>query len=190
MLVVMEWTSLGLLDNLYLIITQIALGLQTSRYWELKVSICDLFYEYLSHFLFSFLNYFIKWLLLLSLNLQGKEVNLFQPAAEFLPMINEVCIWKILTWATFQYFFFIRTCYPDWLMLEQVLNSLEECTKDIKGAKVENNKFCVSVHYRNVDEKVIGFCTYNFLLSWFSFFWTFYPCYVLKYFSFLYSCLT
>jgi len=92
MLVVMEWTSLGLLDNLYLIITQIALGLQTSRYWELKVSICDLFYEYLSHFLFSFLNYFIKWLLLLSLNLQGKEVNLFQPAAEFLPMINEVCI--------------------------------------------------------------------------------------------------
>lgn len=54
---------------------------------------------------------------------QGKEVNLFQPAAEFLPMINEV------------------------------LKSLHECTKDIKGAKIENNKFCVSVHYRNVDEK-------------------------------------
>ncbi|KAL2329363.1 hypothetical protein Fmac_022790 [Flemingia macrophylla] len=53
----------------------------------------------------------------------GKEVNLFQPAAEFLPMINEV------------------------------LKSLQECTKDIKGAKVENNKFCVSVHYRNVEEK-------------------------------------
>jgi trehalose 6-phosphate phosphatase len=50
-------------------------------------------------------------------------VNLFQPAAEFLPMINEV------------------------------LKSLIECTKDIKGSKVENNKFCVSVHYRNVDEK-------------------------------------
>ncbi|MCH79735.1 trehalose-phosphate phosphatase A-like, partial [Trifolium medium] len=54
---------------------------------------------------------------------QGKKVNLFQPAAEFLPMINEV------------------------------LKSLIECTKDIKGSKVENNKFCVSVHYRNVDEK-------------------------------------
>ncbi|RDY00285.1 Trehalose-phosphate phosphatase A [Mucuna pruriens] len=58
-----------------------------------------------------------------STNKQGKEVNLFQPAAEFLPMINEV------------------------------LKSLDECTKDIKGAKVENNKFCLSVHYRNVDEK-------------------------------------
>ncbi|KAK7312082.1 hypothetical protein VNO77_35651 [Canavalia gladiata] len=54
---------------------------------------------------------------------QGKEVNLFQPAAEFLPMINEV------------------------------FKSLVECTKDIKGAKVEDNKFCASVHYRNVDEK-------------------------------------
>ncbi|GAV87904.1 Trehalose_PPase domain-containing protein [Cephalotus follicularis] len=54
---------------------------------------------------------------------QGKEVNLFQPASEFLPMINEV------------------------------FSSLVENTKEIAGAKVENNKFCVSVHYRNVDEK-------------------------------------
>ncbi|TYH24265.1 hypothetical protein ES288_A03G078200v1 [Gossypium darwinii] len=54
---------------------------------------------------------------------QGKEVNLFQPASEFLPMIDEV------------------------------FNSLVNNTKDIRGAKVENNKFCVSVHYRNVDEK-------------------------------------
>ncbi|KAJ7949574.1 Trehalose 6-phosphate phosphatase [Quillaja saponaria] len=54
---------------------------------------------------------------------QGKEVNLFQPAGEFLPMI------------------------------EEVLRLLVESTKDIRGAKVENNKFCVSVHYRNVDEK-------------------------------------
>ncbi|XP_050384799.1 trehalose-phosphate phosphatase A [Argentina anserina] len=53
----------------------------------------------------------------------GKDVNLFQPAAEFLPMIGEV------------------------------LKSLIEITTDIEGAKVENNKFCVSVHYRNVDEK-------------------------------------
>ncbi|KAJ8752895.1 hypothetical protein K2173_008630 [Erythroxylum novogranatense] len=54
---------------------------------------------------------------------QGKEVTLFQPASEFLPMI------------------------------EEVYDSLVESTKDIEGAKVENNKFCVSVHYRNVDEK-------------------------------------
>ncbi|KAJ8772123.1 hypothetical protein K2173_027300 [Erythroxylum novogranatense] len=54
---------------------------------------------------------------------QGKEVILFQPASEFLPMI------------------------------EEVFTSLVESTKDIEGAKVENNKFCVSVHYRNVDEK-------------------------------------
>ncbi|GLT40286.1 hypothetical protein SLA2020_144320 [Shorea laevis] len=54
---------------------------------------------------------------------QGKEVNLFQPAREFLPMIGEV------------------------------FNSLVESTKEIKGAKVENNKFCVSVHFRNVEEK-------------------------------------
>ncbi|OMO94908.1 Trehalose-phosphatase [Corchorus capsularis] len=54
---------------------------------------------------------------------QGKEVNLFQPASEFLPMIDEV------------------------------YKSLVNSTKEIKGATVENNKFCVSVHYRNVDEK-------------------------------------
>lgn len=67
---------------------------------------------------------------------QGKEVNLFQPAAEFLPMINEV------------------------------FRSLVETTKDIKGAKVENNKFCVSVHYRNVDDKswdLVGQCVHDVL---------------------------
>ncbi|KAF7824885.1 trehalose-phosphate phosphatase A-like [Senna tora] len=58
-----------------------------------------------------------------STNNKCKEVNLFQPAAEFLPMIDEV------------------------------FRSLVECTNDIKGASVENNKFCVSVHYRNVDDK-------------------------------------
>ncbi|PPR85333.1 hypothetical protein GOBAR_AA35359 [Gossypium barbadense] len=36
-----------------------------------------------------------------------------------------------------------------------VFNSLVNSTKEIKGAKVENNKFCVSVHYRNVEEKVL-----------------------------------
>lgn len=59
-----------------------------------------------------------------SANKQGQEVNLFQPASEFLPMIDEV------------------------------FSSLIKATEDIKGAKVENNKFCVSVHYRNVEEKL------------------------------------
>ncbi|KAE8681437.1 putative trehalose-phosphate phosphatase 1 [Hibiscus syriacus] len=54
---------------------------------------------------------------------KGKEVNLFQPANEFLPMIDEV------------------------------FNSLVNNIEEIQGAKVENKKFCVSVHYRNVDEK-------------------------------------
>lgn len=53
---------------------------------------------------------------------QGKEVILFQPAREFLPLIDEV--------------------YKTFI----------EIAKDIKGAKVENHKFCVSLHYRNVDE--------------------------------------
>jgi len=51
-------------------------------------------------------------------------VNLFQPAREFIPVIDEV------------------------------FRTLVEKMKDIKGAKVENHKFCASVHYRNVDEKV------------------------------------
>ncbi|KAF8728057.1 hypothetical protein HU200_018633 [Digitaria exilis] len=53
---------------------------------------------------------------------QGKEVNLFQPASEFLPMISEV------------------------------YEKLSESVKDIDGARMEDNKFCVSVHYRNVAE--------------------------------------
>ncbi|KAK8560271.1 hypothetical protein V6N12_013070 [Hibiscus sabdariffa] len=57
------------------------------------------------------------------LDKEGKEVNLFQPASEFLPMIDEV------------------------------FNSLVSNIEEIQGAKVENNKFCASVHYRNVDEK-------------------------------------
>lgn len=57
---------------------------------------------------------------------EGKEVILFQPASEFLPMI------------------------------EEVHTSLIEAASDIRGATVENNKFCVSVHYRNVDEKDWG----------------------------------
>ncbi|KAM0862851.1 hypothetical protein ACQ4PT_045001 [Festuca glaucescens] len=58
-----------------------------------------------------------------SITNDDKEAKLFQPAREFLPMISEVN------------------------------NSLVEATRSIKGANVENNKFCVSVHYRNVDKK-------------------------------------
>ncbi|GAB2265394.1 hypothetical protein Dimus_000454 [Dionaea muscipula] len=54
---------------------------------------------------------------------QDEEETVFQPASEFFPMI------------------------------ENVFTRLVECTKEINGANVENNKFCVSVHYRNVDEK-------------------------------------
>lgn len=71
-----------------------------------------------------------------STDLQGKEVNLFQPASEFLPMIDEV------------------------------YRSLIESVKEIEGAKIENNKFCVSVHYRNVDEKswtTIAECVHDIL---------------------------
>ncbi|MFS7915037.1 putative trehalose-phosphatase [Helianthus anomalus] len=60
----------------------------------------------------------------LMLSLSGKEINLFQPAREFIPMIKEV------------------------------FRTLVELTKDIPGASVENHKFCTSVHYGNVDEKV------------------------------------
>ncbi|GAB4847299.1 hypothetical protein Ancab_026343 [Ancistrocladus abbreviatus] len=55
--------------------------------------------------------------------MRGSQAVLFQPASEFLPMIDEVC--KVLL----------------------------EKTKSILGAKVEHNKFCVSVHFRCVDEK-------------------------------------
>ncbi|MED6183299.1 hypothetical protein PIB30_036660 [Stylosanthes scabra] len=51
------------------------------------------------------------------------EAVLFQPASEFLPMIDEV------------------------------YQQLVDKTKSTPGAKVENNKFCVSVHFRCVDEK-------------------------------------
>lgn len=53
----------------------------------------------------------------------GKNAVIFQPASEFLPMIDEV------------------------------YKELLEKTKSTPGAKVENNKFCVSVHFRCVDEK-------------------------------------
>lgn len=55
--------------------------------------------------------------------LKGSQSVLFQPASEFLPMIDEV------------------------------YKRLLEKTKSILGANVEHNKFCLSVHFRCVDEK-------------------------------------
>ncbi|KAA8546833.1 hypothetical protein F0562_003243 [Nyssa sinensis] len=54
---------------------------------------------------------------------KGTQAVLFQPANEFLPMIDEV------------------------------YKALVEKTKSTPGANVENNKFCISVHFRCVDEK-------------------------------------
>ncbi|KAL0878262.1 hypothetical protein Bca101_027968 [Brassica carinata] len=56
---------------------------------------------------------------------ESNQGVLFQPAREFVPMI------------------------------EKVVKILEEKTKCIPGAMVENNKFCLSVHFRRVDEKVL-----------------------------------
>ncbi|XP_019247776.1 PREDICTED: probable trehalose-phosphate phosphatase F isoform X1 [Nicotiana attenuata] len=74
--------------------------------------------------------------LIKSIDQQGKEVNLFQPAREFLPMIDEV------------------------------FRTLVDKTKEVKGVKVENHKFCASVHYRNVDENswpVVAQCVHDVL---------------------------
>ncbi|XVF15159.1 hypothetical protein REPUB_Repub09cG0126100 [Reevesia pubescens] len=54
---------------------------------------------------------------------KDSEAVLYQPARKFLPMIDEV------------------------------YKQLVETTKSTPGAKVENNKFCLSVHFRCVDEK-------------------------------------
>ncbi|OIW00416.1 hypothetical protein TanjilG_05766 [Lupinus angustifolius] len=56
---------------------------------------------------------------------ESEEV-VFQPASEFLPMIDEV------------------------------YQQLVEKSKSTPGARVENNKFCISVHFRCVDEKKWG----------------------------------
>lgn len=54
-------------------------------------------------------------------------------------------------------FLIVVSFLSDWMtynVFMQVFRTLVENTKGIKGAKVENHKFCASVHYRNVDEKV------------------------------------
>ena len=38
--------------------------------------------------------------------------------------------------------------------VQQILNELEEAIMKIQGARVENNRFCVSVHFRQVRDEV------------------------------------
>ncbi|XP_059318040.1 probable trehalose-phosphate phosphatase H [Lycium ferocissimum] len=57
---------------------------------------------------------------------KGAQAVLFQPASEFLPMIDEV------------------------------YKELLDKTKSTEGVRLENNKFCVSVHFRCVDEMKWG----------------------------------
>ncbi|CBI22538.3 unnamed protein product, partial [Vitis vinifera] len=58
-----------------------------------------------------------------ALDKQGHEVILFQPAKDFLPAIQKIS------------------------------NVLEEKTQKIEGALIEDNRFCISVHFRRVHEK-------------------------------------
>ncbi|CAM6032532.1 unnamed protein product [Sphagnum compactum] len=56
----------------------------------------------------------------------GHDVVLFQPASDYLPLIDEVC---------------------------QILS---ESSKGIRGARVEHNRFCVTIHFRCVKEESWG----------------------------------
>ncbi|KAM7499754.1 hypothetical protein LguiA_024168 [Lonicera macranthoides] len=58
-----------------------------------------------------------------ALDKKGNGFTIFQPAREFLPAI------------------------------EKMLNELEEKTHDIQGVMIEDNRFCISVHYRRVQEE-------------------------------------
>lgn len=40
------------------------------------------------------------------------------------------------------------------MYVAQMLNELEETTSEINGALVEDNRFCISVHYRHVLQEV------------------------------------
>jgi trehalose 6-phosphate phosphatase len=76
-------------------------------------------------------------------------MKIFQAASEFLPMIDEVTK-KIQA----SQLHVLRLRYSMQRHVMQVFRLLVDKVRGIDGAKVENNKFCVSVHYRNVDEKV------------------------------------
>jgi trehalose 6-phosphate phosphatase len=77
-------------------------------------------------------------------------MKIFQAASEFLPMIDEVKKKKIQA----SQLHILRLRYSMQRRVMQVFRLLVDKVRGIDGAKVENNKFCVSVHYRNVNEKV------------------------------------
>jgi trehalose 6-phosphate phosphatase len=85
-------------------------------------------------------------------NLQPESV-LCQPASEFLPMIDEVRTNQQQHDALLNTCPFVRNTWGESYFC-QVYKALVEKTKSTPGAKVENNKFCLSVHFRCVDEKV------------------------------------
>lgn len=58
-----------------------------------------------------------------ALDKEGNEFIIFQPAQEFLPAITKM------------------------------LKEVTETTCDIKGVKIEDNRFCISVHYRHIQEE-------------------------------------
>lgn len=121
-------------------------------------------------------------LLLLVFVLQGNDIVSFQPANEYLPLINKVlrhisahCVHVHI----YKYDFAVNVCckyhgitfsnslvicccedrFLDVCFL-QVYNALIESTKAIKGASVEHNKFCVTVHFRRVKEEVCPVLSY------------------------------
>ncbi|KAL3521620.1 hypothetical protein ACH5RR_019769 [Cinchona calisaya] len=61
-----------------------------------------------------------------SLDNKGNEFTIFQPAQEFLPAIKEI------------------------------LDKMQKRTSDIEGVFIEDNRFCVSVHYRHVPDDDYG----------------------------------
>ncbi|KAF7154321.1 hypothetical protein RHSIM_Rhsim01G0171800 [Rhododendron simsii] len=68
-----------------------------------------------------------------ALDRKGNEVVLFQPAKKYLPAI------------------------------EKIVRTLNEKTRSIQGVMIENNKFCVSVHFRHVRDE--DFCTLEKLVN-------------------------
>jgi trehalose-6-phosphatase len=65
-----------------------------------------------------------------------------------------------------KYLGFPSLCRPDFrCLVAQVCNALIETTKPIKGAKVEHNKFCVTVHFRRVKEEVRCLNVYDLTIT-------------------------
>lgn len=100
--------------------------------------------------------------------MQGNEVVLFQPGSEFLPMMEKV--WFEQTSQQTNKLTNRRLCtvilcskegpptsgvVTDHACRLQVCKILIEKSRDIEGATVENNKFCVTVHFRRVSDEVI-----------------------------------